>query len=461
VFQIESRAQMSMLPRLRPQCFYDLVIQVAIVRPGPIQGDMVHPYLERRRDPNAVVYENEALKPALERTLGVPIFQEQVMQLAQIAAGFTAGEADQLRRAMAAWKRKGGLEPFEQKLFEGMRQRGYSAEFAERIFKQIKGFGDYGFPESHAASFALLAWVSSYLKCHYPAAFTAALVNSQPMGFYRPSQLLQDAQRHGVRVLPIDVQHSDWDCCLAATSHKTANGQPAIRLGLRLVAGLNQQAALRLLAVRMSEPYCSVQDLASRAALSRSDLEALAAADALKSLLSGSDSRYQAFWQVAGVEPPSPLLPATAVEPEPMLRLPSVAEEVVADYQSTGLSVKQHPLALLRTELARRGVCTGAELWQRRSGSVAHVAGLVIGRQRPGTATGVIFVSLEDETGLINVVVWASVAEQQRQALLNSRLLMVSGIVQHEDNVLHLVAGKLTDVSEQLQSLRQPSRDFR
>lgn len=461
VFQIESRAQMSMLPRLRPQRFYDLVIQVAIVRPGPIQGDMVHPYLERRRDPNAVVYENEALKPALERTLGVPIFQEQVMQLAQIAAGFTAGEADQLRRAMAAWKRKGGLEPFEKKLFEGMRQRGYSAEFAERIFKQIKGFGDYGFPESHAASFALLAWVSSYLKCHYPAAYTAALVNSQPMGFYRPSQLLQDAQRHGVCVLPIDVQHSDWDCRLAAGHKKTANGQPAIRLGLRLVAGLNQQAALRLLAVRMSEPYRSVQDLASRAALSRSDLEALAAADALKSLLSGGDSRYQAFWQVAGVEPPSPLLSATTVEPEPMLRLPSVAEEVLADYQSTGLSVKQHPLALLRTELARRGLCTGAELWQRRSGSVAHVAGLVIGRQRPGTATGVIFVSLEDETGLINVVVWASVAEQQRQALLNSRLLMVSGIVQHEDNVLHLVAGKLTDVSEQLQNLRQPSRDFR
>lgn len=458
VFQIESRAQMSMLPRLRPACFYDLVIQVAIVRPGPIQGDMVHPYLERRRDPSAVVYENEALKPALARTLGVPIFQEQVMQLAQIAAGFTPGEADQLRRAMAAWKRKGGLEPFQQKLLTGMRQRGYSAEFSERIFRQIKGFGDYGFPESHAASFAWLAWVSSYLKCHYPAAFTAALINSQPMGFYRPAQLIQDAQRHGVSVLPVDVQHSDWDCGLEKI---TPTKPAAIRLGLRLVAGLNKQAAIRLLASRMAGGYQSVQDLASRAHLQRGDLEALAAADALKSLLVGNRNRYQAFWQVAGVEQTLPLAPAQTAGPEPLLRAPALAEEVCADYQSLGLSIKTHPLALLRAELQPLRVCTAAELKHRRSGAVAHVAGLVIGRQRPGTATGVIFVSLEDETGLINVVVWASVAEQQRQALLNSQLLMVSGIVQHEDNVLHLVAGKLTNLNERLGQLRQPSRDFR
>lgn len=458
VFQIESRAQMSMLPRLRPSCFYDLVIQVAIVRPGPIQGDMVHPYLERRQNPSAVDYENPALEPALKRTLGVPIFQEQVMQLAQIAAGFTAGEADQLRRAMAAWKRKGGLEPFQEKLFTGMRERGYSREFAERIFKQIKGFGDYGFPESHAASFALLAWVSSYLKCHYPAAFTAAIINSQPMGFYKPSQLLQDAQRHGVKVLPIDVQASAWDCTLEPDVG--SKGSPAIRLGMRLVKGMSKPAALRLLAVRMGGQYQSVQDLSTRVGLSRADLEALAAADALKSLLAGSSSRYQAFWQVAGVEQIVDLLPAQTVEPEAMLRLPSASDEMLADYQSTGLSVKNHPLGLLRQELAELRICTATELKQRRSGSVAHVAGLVIGRQRPGTATGVIFVTLEDETGLVNVVVWPSVAEQQRQPLLSSQLLMVSGIVQHEENVLHLVAGKLTNLSEKLAGLRQKSRDF-
>ena len=456
VFQIESRAQMSMLPRLRPERFYDLVIQVAIVRPGPIQGDMVHPYLERRRNPEAVVYENAALKPALARTLGVPIFQEQVMQLAQIAAGFSAGEADQLRRAMAAWKRKGGLEPFEKKLFSGMRARGYSHEFAERIFKQIKGFGDYGFPESHAASFALLAWVSSYLKCHYPAAFTTALINSQPMGFYRPSHLMQDAQRHGVDVLPVDVQRSGWDCSLEIDQDSV----PVVRLGLRLVAGLSKASAVRLMALRMSRQYESVQDLATRAGFNKSDLEALASADALKSLLGSSDNRYQAFWQVAGVEEECPLELVQNSEAEPLLRVPSLAEDVVADYASTGLSIKQHPLGLLRGELEALGVCSAQELKARRSGSVAHVAGLVIGRQRPGTATGVIFVSLEDETGLVNVVVWSSVAEQQRQALLNSQLLMVSGVVQHEGGVLHLVAGKLTNLNEKLGALRQKSRDF-
>lgn len=464
VFQIESRAQMSMLPRLRPARFYDLVVQVAIVRPGPIQGDMVHPYLERRRNPEAVEYENADLKPALERTLGVPIFQEQVMQLAQIAAGFTAGEADQLRRAMAAWKRKGGLEPFEEKLLCGMRQRGYSEAFAQRIFNQIKGFGDYGFPESHAASFALLAWVSSYLKCHYPAAFTAALINSQPMGFYRPSQLLQDAQRHGVKILPIDVSHSAWDCHLVAGEGANAGsegyGQPALRLGLRLVAGLSKAGALRLLAIRMAEPYVSVQDLADRAVLVGADLEALAAADALKSLLAGSDNRYQAFWQVAGVETSAPLAPAVAAEPEALLRVPSEVDEVLADYQSTGLSLKQHPVALLREEFNALKICRAKDLWQRRSGSFARVAGLVIGRQRPGTATGVVFVTLEDETGVVNVVVWASVAEQQRLALLNSQLLMVHGVVQHEDNVLHLVAGKLSNMTDKIGALKQRSRDF-
>lgn len=458
VFQIESRAQMAMLPRLKPRQFYDLVIQVAIVRPGPIQGDMVHPYLERRADPERVVYESPDLIPALKRTLGVPIFQEQVMQLAQVAAGFTPGEADQLRRAMAAWKRKGGLEPFQEKLFEGMRERGYSADFAERIFSQIKGFGDYGFPESHAASFALLAWVSSYLKCHYPAAFAAALINSQPMGFYRPSQLIQDAQRHGVKVLPIDVRYSDWDCSLEPSAK---NAQPALRLGLRLVAGLNKQSAFRLLAMRLAAPFKSVQDLAQRALMGKAALEALASADALQGLLAGSKHRHQAFWQVAGVESALPLEVLNEVaEAEPLLKAPSAAAEVCADYRSTGLSIKQHPLALLRPDLGDLKLCTAADLRQRRSGSFARAAGLVIGRQRPGTATGVIFVTLEDETGLVNVVVWSSVAEQQRQALLGAKLMMVNGIVQNEEGVLHLIAGKLTDLSQQLGPLRQKSRDF-
>jgi len=459
VFQIESRAQMAMLPRLKPRQFYDLVIQVAIVRPGPIQGDMVHPYLERREHPERVRYESPDLIPALERTLGIPIFQEQVMQLAQVAAGFTAGEADQLRRAMAAWKRHGGLEPFQQKLFKGMRERGYSPEFAERIFSQIKGFGDYGFPESHAASFAWLAWVSSYLKCHYPAAYAAAIINSQPMGFYRPSQLVQDAQRHRVEILPVDVRYSDWDCTL---DNRDNTAQPKLRLGLRLVAGLQQQAALRLLAVRLAGRFTSVQDLAQRAALNKASLEALASADALKGLLGGSNHRHQAFWQVAGVEEELPLAALNQVaEAEPLLKAPSATADVVADYRSLGLSIKQHPLGLLRPQLESLRLCTARGLWQRRSGSFARVAGLVIGRQRPGTATGVIFVTLEDETGLVNVVVWGSVAEQQRQTLLGSQLMMVHGVVQQEEGVLHLIAGKLTDLSQHVEALRQKSRDFR
>jgi error-prone DNA polymerase len=477
VFQIESRAQMSMLPRLRPRNYYDLVIQVAIVRPCLIQGDMVHPYLARRSGREPVTYPNPEVKSVLQRTLGVPIFQEQVMQLAMVAAGFTAGEADQLRRAMAAWKRKGGLEAFEAKLLAGMRERGYSDGYARQIFRQIRGFGDYGFPESHAASFALLAYVSSWLKRHHPAAFVCALLNSQPMGFYAPAQLIQDAKRHGVVVRPIDVMYSSIDCALdyqaklGETQEQllsvdsplrdklaSCSVQPALRLGLRMVKGLSSTGMQALLTARAKGRFADVHDLARRAGLNRVDLEALAAADGLRSL---SGDRHRAQWQVSGIEAPLPLLSDTA-QPELDVMLPKADEgqDIIADYASSGLSLRRHPVALLRPRLARRGVRSANELWSVRNGAIAQVAGLVIGRQRPGTATGVIFVTLEDETGHANVVIWAKVAERQRKTLLQSRLLLVSGTVQQEEGVLHLVAGRLEDLSSWLGALQIKSRDF-
>ena len=457
VFQIESRAQMSMLPRLKPSNYYDLVIQIAIVRPGPIQGDMVHPYLMRRSGRETVSYPSEAVKKVLQRTLGVPIFQEQVMQLAMVAAGFSAGEADQLRRSMAAWKRKGGLEPYEDKLIQGMQARGYDPAFAQQIFRQIKGFGDYGFPESHSASFALLAYVSSWLKCYHPAAFTCALLNSQPMGFYAPAQLVQDAQRHGVCVRPVDVCFSEYDCTLESAGDE-APPHPALRLGLRMVKGLSQQAAVRIVSARRVRPFAQVQDLVTRAHLKRNDKTALAEAGALQTL---AGHRHRAGWQISGSETPLDMLPPLEdQQTDVMLTVPREGQDIIADYASTGVSLGRHPLALLRTRLKKRGVRTASELWQVRNGAVARVAGIVIGRQRPGTATGVVFVTLEDETGHTNVVVWSSVVEQQRKALLKSRLLEVSGIVQQEDGVLHLIAGKLTDLSDYLGELQTRSRDF-
>ena len=453
VFQVESRAQMSMLPRLKPANYYDLVIEIAIVRPGPIQGEMVHPYLARRNGLEPVDYPSPEIKQVLERTLGVPIFQEQVMQLAMIAAGFTAGEADELRRAMAAWKRKGGLEPFEQKLLAGMRARGYRDDFAQRIFQQIKGFGDYGFPESHSASFALLAYVSAWLKCHHPAAFCCALLNSQPMGFYAPSQLVQDARRHGVEVRPVDVCHSDWDCGLAHDAEP-----PALRLGFNQVKGLAASAAKRIGNARALKPFESVADLAERAELGQRDLEVLAAADALKAL---AGNRHQAFWAAGGVEAPVPVfgVPRFA-EASPLLKAPLPVQDTVADYASTGLTLRDHPLALLRPKLQSRGVVTAQALWQRRNGSIAQVAGLVICRQRPMTAAGVTFITLEDETGQVNLIVWPKTAFAQRKPLLKARLLGVSGIVQRQDGVLHLIAGKLEDWSDWVGKLVFKSRDF-
>jgi DNA polymerase III alpha subunit len=600
VFQIESRAQMSMLPRLRPRNFYDLVIEVAIVRPGPIQGEMVHPYLRRRSGEEAVTYPSKAVEEVLKRTLGVPIFQEQVMQLAIVAAGFSPGEADRLRRAMAAWKRKGGLEPFQRQLIDGMRERGYPESFAHQIFNQILGFGEYGFPEcvvgetcvidadtgrwltidevvggrarldstlacdenlrlrkrkvlrvmrsgtkpvwrlrtalgheitataehpfmtmagwvqlgklkigdhvatarsmpvpvpgsdvywdrivdiaavgnretydlqiegdhnflanhfivhnSHAASFALLVYTSAWLKHYEPAAFCAALVNSQPMGFYAPAQLVRDARTHGVEVRAVDAAVSDWDCTL----ERRDDGRPALRLGLRLVKHLSQEGAMRLLAARAVRNFDSIADLAERAEFDRRDLEALAAADALARL---AGHRHRAVWQVTGVERALPLLPAATSVDEgiPLLRAPRESQDIVADYGSLGLTLRRHPLALLRDKLQRRGVLPTQELWEQPNGKLVRTAGLVITRQRPGSAGGVTFVTMEDETGYVNLIVWNRVAVEQRAALIESRLLEVHGRLQREGDVQHVIAQRLTNLSALLGDLVVESRNF-
>ena len=455
VFQIESRAQMAMLPRLRPRCYYDLVIEVAIIRPGPIQGDMVHPYLRRRNGEEAVDYPSEEVKGVLQRTLGVPIFQEQVMQLAIVAAGFSAGEADSLRRAMAAWKRRGGLGPFEDKLVTGMRERGYDEEFARQIFQQILGFGEYGFPESHSASFALLVYVSSWLKRHEPAAFTCALLNSQPMGFYSGSQLVQDAQRHGVTVRPVDINGSAWDCTLEPDDA----GAPALRLGLRMVKGLSEDAGARIVAVRTDDLFADVQQLRERAGLDGRELGALASAGALKPI---SGDRHRARWAVAGAEKPMALFPdMTRYEPVPLLRAPTEGQNIVADYRSTGLTLERHPMCLLRRHLDRYRYVHADALSSHGDGAGVNVAGLVITKQRPGTASGVIFVTLEDETGQVNVIVWKQVAEKYRAALLNARLLGVVGELQIEGQVIHVIARQLFDHSGLLGDLTVVSRDFR
>ncbi|MGO9446159.1 MAG: error-prone DNA polymerase [Thiobacillaceae bacterium] len=453
VFQIESRAQMAMLPRMRPRCFFDLVIEVAIVRPGPIQGGMVHPYLRRRQGLEPVSYPSEAVKAVLERTLGVPIFQEQVMRLAVVAAGFTPGEADQVRRSMAAWRRKGGLKQFEQRLVEGMRARGYREEFARQIFQQIQGFGEYGFPESHAASFALLVYVSAWLKCYEPAAFACALLNSQPMGFYAPAQIMQDARRHGVEVREVDVMASDWGCTL----EKTSAIDPALRLGFRLVNGLSKEGAIRLVATRGQRPFSSVEDLALRGGLDKRDLKCLAAAGALASL---AGHRRQAYWDVAGIEHVTPLATTPIGETQPQLIAPSEGQDLVADYASLGLSLGRHPLALLRKHLESQRLVTAEQLRLLPHKKITRTAGLVISRQRPGTASGVTFLTLEDETGSINVVVWRDLAERQRRELLGSRLLAVYGVLERQDGVTHLIAGRLRDLTPLLGNLVAHSRDF-
>jgi error-prone DNA polymerase len=454
VFQIESRAQMAMLPRLKPRCYYDLVIEVAIIRPGPIQGDMVHPYLRRRNGEEAVEYPSEEVKGVLQRTLGVPIFQEQVMQLAVVAAGFTPGEADQLRRAMAAWKRRGGLGSFEDKLITGMRERGYTEEFARQIFRQIEGFGEYGFPESHSASFALLVYVSCWLKYHTPAAFTCALLNSQPMGFYSASQLVQDVRRHGVEVRPVEINDSDWDCSLEASEDNTA----VLRLGLCMVKGLAEEAGRRLVAQREHGAYENVQSLLERACLGRRELGVLATSGALRAL---SGDRHKARWAVAGSEKPLPLFQSLErYEAAPLLKKPTEGQNIVADYQSTGLTLDRHPLCLLRRHLDRYQYVTAGRLPNMRNGERINVAGLVITKQRPGTASGVTFVTLEDETGQINLIIWKKIAEDYRSALLNARLLGIAGELQVEGKVIHVIARQLFDHTDMLGGLSLRSRDF-
>ncbi|MCB1880384.1 MAG: error-prone DNA polymerase, partial [Gammaproteobacteria bacterium] len=454
VFQIESRAQMAMLPRLKPACFYDLVIEVAIVRPGPIQGDMVHPYLRRRQGLEPVVYPSPEVEEVLGRTLGVPIFQEQVIKVAMVAAGFSPGEADRLRRSIAAWRRRGTLQQFESRLVEGMVARGYEESFARRIYQQILGFGEYGFPESHAASFALLVYVSAWLKWHHPAAFFAALLNSQPMGFYAPAQLIQEARRQGVTVAPVDVRRSEWECTLEAAAGSPG---PQLRLGLRMIKGLPRAGVERLMKARAEADFLTVQDLARRASLSKGDLQRLAAAGALAGL---AGNRHQAAWLVMGMEPALPLIGTVVEEAVPALPLPTEGENIRADYANLGLTLERHPLALLRFQLGQRRVVTAAEVRARRHGQLIRTAGIVIGRQRPASANSVTFVTLEDETGQVNLVVWRQLAERQRSVLLKAQLLGVSGEVQREGEVLHVIARRLWDYSFLLGRLLTRSRDF-
>ncbi|MBN8748276.1 Error-prone DNA polymerase [Xylophilus ampelinus] len=485
VFQIESRAQMSMLPRLKPRCYYDLVIEVAIVRPGPIQGGMVHPYLknrEKRQRKEPIHNPYPALDEALGRTLGVPIFQEQVMQIAMIAAGFSADEADRLRRAMAAWKRKGGIDKFHDQLVDGMEAHGYDREFAEGIFRQCQGFGEYGFPESHAASFAKLVTVSAWLKLHEPACFLAALLDSQPMGFYSPSQLVQDARRHGVEVRPVDVMVSGIDCSLepraadAPTPHLDPRhaqrqgrpGQPAVRLGLSRITGLSKAGAERLVAARAQQAFTSVEDLALRAELDPRDMAALAGAEALVAL---SGHRRQQVWEATATRGlagrAKGLLKGVPIH-EPSLALPAApeGEEIVGDYAALGLTLRRHPLALLRPRLARLKLQSAQALRDAPHGASVRACGIVTVRQRPGTAKGTIFVTLEDETGPVNVIVWSHVALAWREPLLKSHLLAVQGTWQRDTesggNVQHLVAQRFRDLTPWLGRLAQGqrSRDF-
>ncbi len=455
VFQIESRAQMSMLPRLKPKEFYDLVIEVAIVRPGPIQGNMVHPYLRRRCGQEPVQYPSEAVRDVLHKTLGVPLFQEQAMKLVVVAAGFTPGEADQLRRAMGAWRRTGLINQFEQKLIQGMLANGYTEEFARNLFGQIEGFGSYGFPESHAASFALLVYVSAWIKCHYPAVFLAALLNSQPMGFYGPSQLVTDARRHGVLVRPVDVNASDCDCTLERPDE---DGALAVRLGWSTVKGLSRAAAERVVRERRAGPFTSYGEFVARTGLTAAVLSRLAAADAFRSL---DLARRPALWMSLATTPTEPLLadlPDEAVPPLPKL---SPAQEVIHDYYAQGLSLRGHPFGPLRAFLETQRVVPTAALQSLKAGRRYRVAGLVLVRQRPGTAKGITFMTIEDETGTANLIVRPQVWERYRRIGRLASAIIASGLLQRQDGVIHLIVDRLEDVTAKLPELGSISRDFR
>ena len=463
VFQIESRAQMTMLPRLKPRTFYDLVIEVAIVRPGPIQGGMVHPYLRRRQGIDPVHYPSKALQGVLERTLGVPLFQEQVMEIAMVAAGYSAGEADELRRSMAAWKRRGGLEHHRQRLLAGMAERGYPPDFAETIFEQVKGFGSYGFPESHAASFALLTYASCWLKCHEPAAFACALLNAQPLGFYTTAQIVQDARKHGIAVRPVDVRSSAVESTLEGVdspvgptrlpSQREAPPQPAIRLGLREVGSLPREAAERVVAARAHAPFRDIEDLCTRAQLDERARTALAEADALRGL---SGHRHRARWAIAGVEegtlPLFAALPAVD-EGRLVIRPPTASETTLADYASTGLTLNAHPMALLRRSLKARGYLDHRELHRLEAPRRTRTAGLVTLRQRPQTANGTWFLTLEDEHGLTNLICWRAVVERYRRAIVESQLLGARGRWEAHEGVTHLIVEHVEPLDDLLATL--------
>jgi len=463
VFQIESRAQMSMLPRLKPKNFYDLVVEVAIVRPGPIQGGMVHPYLRRRMGKEQPTYPSPGIEEILKPTLGVPLFQEQVMELV-IHAGYLPHEADNLRRSMAAWRHGGDMEPHRARIRSLMEEKGYASEFIDQIFEQIKGFGSYGFPQSHAASFAKLVYISCWLKRHEPAAFACALLNAQPMGFYSASQIVQDARRGRaarvpVEVLPVDVTISDWDNTLEGGDRRGQgrDAQAAIRLGLRQVHGLSEAAAQAILQARQQRRFASVQDLCLRAALDEKARSVLAEAGALSAL---AGNRHNARWAVAGIERQRPLLPGSPDELEVSLPAPRQSEDVLSDYRAMSLSLRAHPLAMLRDQLSARRVLDSRQLRDQPHGRGVHAAGIVTQRQRPGTASGTIFVTLEDEHGMVNVVVWPDLAQRQRKALLGARLLSVRGRWEDVDGVQHLIANQLQDMSDLLGALQTSSRDF-
>ena len=453
VFQVESRAQLAMLPRLKPQTYYDLVVEVAIVRPGPIQGDMVHPYLRRREGLEAQEPQPKEIAAVLDRTLGVPIFQEQVIQLVMVAAGFSAGEADALRRAMATWKGGQGLSHFHEKIIQGMCDRGHDPEFASRLCHQIEGFGKYGFPESHAASFALLVYVSAWLKCHLPAAFYCGLLNAQPMGFYTPSQLLQDAARHDISILPIDVNASDWLSTL-----EMHEDQAAIRLGMHLIKGLPQDVGEHIANVRHSA-FLHLNDFRQRTGLSTGHLEVLASAHAFRDI---TDNRFDSFWQLGDQESQLPLFHGEPTDTDFTPKQPRLGETLVADYRATGLSLEAHPMELLRSQTVFQHCRKSSELARlpRHPDLRISVVGIVATRQRPGSASGVVFLTLEDEDGQINVIIWPTLVETYRHEILGSRLLKVRGQVQESHSVIHVIAEELEDVSAWLGELTPSTRDF-
>ena len=458
VFQIESRAQMSMLPRLKPKTYYDLVIQIAIVRPGPIQGGMVHPYLRRRDGQEEISYPSKAVEEVLSRTLGVPIFQEQVIKLAMVAAGFSGGEADQLRRAMGKWKKNGALNKFRDKLTSGMSKRGYTEEYAERIFQQICGFGEYGFPESHSASFAVLAYVSAWLKSYYPEVFYCGLLNSLPMGFYGPSQLIQDAKRHGVDVLPIDINASTWDHQLISCDEDQSTTNVQLRLGFRLIKGLSESTASQLVQHRGSHPkgYKDLSQL-KELSLGKHEMQALASADVFRKI---SGDRFSTRWALMDLEGDLPLFTETKNSVDGLTVKPNEMQSLLEDYASTNISLHSHPIQLLKEHNLLGRYTPANELIHCRHKSVVTVVGVVTGRQSPGTASGVTFMTLEDDTGNTNVVVWVATARAQKKCFLTSKLIKVNGIIEREGEVIHVIAGKLTDLSNELEDLEIKSRDF-